>query len=70
MGAVVDATLYFRELAEQEEQQILNTLAEQQIEILQLSADQRQTWQTEMQKTYPQLLENLDQQLIESIRAH
>ncbi len=66
-GAVKDATLYFRELAQQQERQSLRKLKNGFLKIHRLTPAQRRDWQTEMQSVYPQLMGNTDLQIVESI---
>jgi C4-dicarboxylate-binding protein DctP len=66
-GAVKDATLYFRELAQQQERQSLRKLKNGPLKVHRLTSAQRRDWQAEMQRIYPQLMGNADLQIVESI---
>ena len=67
MGAIKDATLYFRELAQQEELQSLKTLKSGTMKIYTPTPIQRKNWQTEARETYPHAMSDADLQLIEVI---
>jgi C4-dicarboxylate-binding protein DctP len=66
-GAIKDATLYFRELAQQDELQALRKLESDRLEIHRLSPAQQKSWQTELQKAYPRPMSNSDLQIVKSI---
>ena len=67
-GAIEDATLYYRELAQQDEGQSLKKLENGSLKIHRLTPAQRMSWQAEMQKVYPQLMGDTDLQIVESIQ--
>ena len=66
-GAIKDATLYFRELAQQDERQALRQLENGPLKVHHLTPAQRKSWQAEMQYIYPKLMGNTDLQIVESI---
>ena len=66
-GAIEDATSYARELSKQQENQNLAELEKRKITIHKLSAEQRKAWQKKLQKSYPILMQGLNQQIIKQV---
>ena len=66
IGAIKDATLYFRELAQQDELQSLAALRGT-LTIHNLSPGQRNDWQIDAQRNYPHPMSSIDRQMIDII---